>query len=61
MARAIAVRGKSTRKGAHMTKGSTWRLVAVSGRKRDFPATLLATVNKGSVRLAIFSVPKSWK
>jgi hypothetical protein len=44
-----------------MTKDSTRRLVAVSGRKRDFPATLLATVNKGSVRLVIFSVPKSWK
>ena len=61
MARSISVSGKATRKGAKLTKNSRWRLVAVSGRKRDFPAWLVATVNRGNVRLAVFSVPKSMR
>jgi len=58
MAGGISVKGKKTRKGSKMTKNSHWRLVATTGRKRDFPATLIGTVNRGAVRLAIFSVPK---
>jgi hypothetical protein len=39
-------------------KGTGWRLAATKGKKRVFAATLLETVNKGNVRIAIFSVPK---
>lgn len=49
------------RRGRKMTKGSGWRLVATSGRKREFRGTLLKTINFGSKRLAIFSVPKRMK
>jgi hypothetical protein len=41
-----------------MTPGAGWRLAATKGRKRIFVGTLLDTVNKGEVRVAIFSVPK---
>ena len=41
-----------------MTKGRGWRLVAVKGRQRIFVGTLLDTINMGTKRLAIFSVPK---
>jgi hypothetical protein len=58
MAKGITVRGKRPKKGVKMTKGSKWRLVATKGRTREFPATLIATHNFGSKRLAIFSVPK---
>ena len=41
-----------------MTKGSRWRLVAQSGRKRAFAGSLLTTFNLGHRRIAVFSVPK---
>jgi hypothetical protein len=41
-----------------MTKGTGWRLAKVSGRKRIFVGTLKETINMGSRRIAIFSVPK---
>lgn len=41
-----------------MTKGTGWRLAKVSGRKRIFVGTLKETINIGSQRIAIFSVPK---
>lgn len=58
MAGDISIKGKKTPKGKKMTKGTRWRLVATTGRKRVFVATLLDTINIGSKRLAIFSVPK---
>jgi hypothetical protein len=53
-----SVLGKKVRKGIKMTKGSRWRLVAQSGRKRAFAGTLLTTFNLGHRRVAVFSVPK---
>jgi len=41
-----------------MTKGTGWRLATTRGRKRVFVGTLLETINMGSKRIAIFSVPK---
>jgi len=41
-----------------MTKGTRWRLAAITGRKRVFVGTLLHTINVGRKRLAIFSVLK---
>jgi hypothetical protein len=58
MAKTIHIAGERAPKGAHLTAGNGWRLVATKGRKRIFPATLLGTVNRGKVRIAIFSVPK---
>ena len=58
MAGEISIKGKKAPKGAKMTKGSGWRLVATTGQKRVFAATLLQTINMGSKRIAIFSVPK---
>jgi hypothetical protein len=49
---------KKLRRGKKMTKGSGWDLIATSGRKRRFKGTLLKTINFGTKRLAIFSVPK---
>jgi hypothetical protein len=54
----ITIRGKKPRRGEKMTKGTGWRLAKVSGRKRVFVGTLLETINMGSKRIAIFSVPK---
>ena len=54
----ITIQGKKPRKGENMTKGTGWRLAKVSGRKRVFVGTLLETINMGSNRIAIFSVPK---
>ena len=57
----MATKDKPTlklRRGKKMTKGSGWKLEATSGRKRVFKGTLLKTINFGSKRLAIFSVPK---
>ncbi|RTM10995.1 MAG: hypothetical protein EKK33_23085 [Bradyrhizobiaceae bacterium] len=45
-----------TRLGAKLLKGPGWRLV--SPNNLEFPATLLESVNDGSVRVAIFTVPK---
>ena len=59
MAPKITIKGKKPRKGKHLTKGTRWRLAAVTGRKRVFVATLLHTFNFGKKRLAIFSVPKT--
>ncbi len=58
MAGDITIRGVKAPKGAKMTKGSSWRLVATKGRQRVFNGTLLQTINIGNRRLAIFSVPK---
>ena len=58
MASKITIKGKKSRKGEKMTKGTGWRLAVVRGRKRVFVATLLETINMGSKRIAIFSVPK---
>ena len=58
MAGEITIKGKKAKKGQRMTKGQGWRLVAVKGRERIFVGTLLDTINMGSKRLAIFSVPK---
>ena len=54
----ITIQGKKPRKGEKMTKGTGWRLAKVSGRERVFVGTLLETINMGSNRIAIFSVPK---
>jgi hypothetical protein len=58
MATEIRIKGQKARKGERMTRGSGWMLAAVSGQKRVFRGTLLNTLNFGSKRLAIFSVPK---
>lgn len=58
MANDITIKGVKAPKGAKMTKGNSWRLVATKGRKRVFSGTLLQTINIGGKRLAIFSVPK---
>lgn len=58
MGNEITIRGAKARRGERMTKGQGWRIAAVRGRKRIFVATLLHTINLGSRRLAIFSVPK---
>lgn len=58
MAQKITLSGTKPKKGERMTNGNGWRLVATKGRKRVFTATLLDTINKGNVRIAIFSVPK---
>ena len=52
---------KKARRGKKMTRGAGWLLVATSGRKREFKGTLLKTINFGTKRLAIFSVPKRMK
>ncbi len=58
MAGDISIKGQKARKGERMTKGKGWRLATAHGRKRVFVGTLLHTINFGSKRLAIFSVPK---
>ncbi len=58
MAAEITIKGKKARRGERMTKGTGWRLAKISGRKRVFVGTLLETINMGSRRIAIFSVPK---
>lgn len=55
----ITIKGTLAPKGAKMTKGSKWRLVATKGRNRVFKGSLLQTFNIGDKRLALFSVPKS--
>ncbi len=47
---------QKAKKGARMTTGKGWRLVAPDGRY--FNGTLLASMNMGK-RLAVFSVPGS--
>ncbi len=60
MAGEITIRGRKAKRGQRMTKGTGWRLVAaaVPGQERIFVGTLLDTINMGTKRLAIFSVPK---
>jgi hypothetical protein len=58
MANHINGMGQKARKGEKMTKGKGWKLAMEKGRKRVFHGTLLETINMGSKRLAIFSVPK---
>lgn len=58
MSSELTIKGKKAAKGERMTKGTRWRLAAVTGRKRVFVGTLLHTINIGNKRLAIFSVPK---
>ena len=55
----ITIKGTKPKRGERLTRASRWRLAAMTGRKRIFAATLIGTVNRGGVRLAIFSVPKS--
>lgn len=59
MAGQITIKGQIAAKGEKMTAGSGWRLAATKGKKRVFAGTLLKTVNKGDIRIAIFSVPKN--
>ncbi len=58
MATDVIIKGARAKKGERMTKGSGWRLATTKGRKRVFVATLIETINIGTRRLAIFSVPK---
>lgn len=58
MASDITIKGVKAPKGAKMTKGNSWRLVAAKGKKRVFSGTLLQTIIIGGKRLAIFSVPQ---
>ena len=58
MANDISIKGKKARKGTRMTKGKSWRLAHIRGRKLVFVGTLLHTINFGGKRIAIFSVPK---
>ena len=58
MANQITIHGARARKGERMTKGQGWRLATIKGRKRVPVGTLLETINLGTKRLAIFSVPK---
>ena len=58
MAGEIVIKGRKARRGERMTAGNRWRLVTMKGRRRVFAGTLLKTLNFGTKRLAIFSVPK---
>jgi len=58
MAVEITIKGTKAPRGAKMTKGSGWSLVATKGRKRVFVGSLMQTINLGNKRLAIFNVPK---
>jgi hypothetical protein len=50
--------GNKTNKGAKMTTGSGWKLVATKGKQRTFSASLIKAVPFGSERVAIFKVRK---
>jgi len=54
----VTLTGERARRGERMTSGAGWHLMRKKGRKRVFLGTLIDTVNAGSVRLAIFRVPK---
>jgi hypothetical protein len=58
MANEITIKGERAKKGERMTMGHGWRLATIKGRKRVFVGSLIATINMGRKRLAIFSVPK---
>lgn len=60
MAGKITIEGEPAKKGDRMTKakgGGGWRLAAITGKKRIFTGTLLATFNLDNRRIAVFSVP----
>ena len=50
--------GNKTSKGAKMTKGNGWKLVATKGKQRTFSGILIQTVPFGDERIAIFKVRK---
>jgi len=52
----VTIQGYPTKRGEKMHNGR-YRLVNAD-TKRVFIGTLVDTINKGKVRLAIFSVPK---
>ena len=52
----VTIRGVPTRRGEKMLPGP-YRLVNAY-TKRVFVGSLIDTINKGKIRLAIFSVPK---
>ncbi len=58
MASDVTIKGRKAKKGERMTGGNGWRLATTKGKKRVFVGTLLTTLNMGSKRVAIFSVPK---
>jgi hypothetical protein len=53
----LTIHGIRTRRGEKMLTGP-YRLVNIN-TKRVFVRSLIDTINKGKVRIAIFSVPKS--
>jgi hypothetical protein len=52
----VTIQGVKTKRGEKMLHGR-YRLVNAS-TKRVFIGTLIDTINRGKIRLAIFSVPK---
>jgi hypothetical protein len=52
----VTILGVKTRRGEKMLQGR-YRLVNVH-TKRVFVGSLIDTINKGKIRLAVFSVPK---
>lgn len=54
----VTIHGIKCRRGEKMLPGHPYRLVNVN-TKRVFIGSLVGTINKGKMRLAIFSVPKS--
>jgi hypothetical protein len=52
----LTIYGVKTKRGEKMLNGR-YRMVNVH-TKRVFVGTLIDTINKGGIRLAIFSVPK---
>lgn len=52
----VTILGQRARRAESIRPGR-YRLVAIKGA-RVFVGTLVGTINKGKVRLAIFSVPK---
>lgn len=53
----ITIQGYPTKRGEKMLNGR-YRMVNID-TKRVFVGTLIDTINKGKIRIAIFSVPKS--
>ena len=52
----VMIQGENARRGEKMQTGP-YRLIHVS-KRRVFVGSLIDTINKGKMRLAIFSVPK---
>lgn len=53
----VTIQGFKCRRGEKMLPGHPYRLINAY-TKRVFLGSLVGTINKGKVRLAIFSVPK---